>query len=228
MPRSKERLSPRRWPVSLRPQTGELLYSWVSRIAAVYQLTLAELLAPEEGPFAVDGLIQHASDDILQRLRQGTGLSLRALRRMTLSGARSLNQPAWWISAVPASGSPIPPLTELSRCFLQICPVCLRDDFRKGVAFVRLLWQSAAMTICPQHYMPLRIVCIARSSQGLPFCQYHSDGRFSFCCPPRADSALPAGERWEGRPPIAALRVLLAFERLLVECALPGCSVDPW
>ena len=36
-------------------------------------------------------------------------------------------------------------------------------------------------------------------------------------------------EGWaSGRPPAPAWRMLLAFERLLVERALPGRSVDPW
>ena len=39
---------------------------------------------------------------------------------------------------------------------------------------------------------------------------------------------LPGEEDWEDRPPAPALRMLLAFERLLVERALPGRSVDPW
>jgi hypothetical protein len=63
----------------------------------------------------------------------------------------------------------------------------------------------------------------------LLICERNPDGRFRFVCPRGSCCSAQEDGGWaRDRPSAQALNALLAFERLLVQQALPGRPVDPW
>jgi hypothetical protein len=72
----------RRWPVTFRPERGEILYSWLARTAGVYDLFPEELL-PEKRRFdAISLLVQEASSDVLKSLATSAGIPIKPLAKL--------------------------------------------------------------------------------------------------------------------------------------------------
>ncbi|MFI6757482.1 TniQ family protein [Rhodococcus coprophilus] len=77
-----------RWPIHPPPRHGESLSSWLYRIAAVYQLTVGELLEHDLGHRPVDADVLDLSPPagLLAELARRSGLDHDRLRRMSISG----------------------------------------------------------------------------------------------------------------------------------------------
>lgn len=204
---------PRRklWPVTFRPKNGEVLYSWIARIVAVYGISPSDLLPDAFGFQYPSSLVQSGDQRVLRTLAQSTGVSVKALTKRTVAGSSSRWPQDWWAGGTLPSS--------------QICPMCLADDLKSGdrVQFLRLRWQCAAMTICPKHLVPLLEACSQCRQIKWPICETTGFGRFRFVCD-------QCGSPQETTRPIPnasepALRLLLAFETQLIR-ALQGCSIQ--
>jgi hypothetical protein len=167
----------RRWPVSFRPQRGEILYSWLARTAGVYGLYPEELLPETRRIDAIPLLVYETSPDILRSLTASTGISSKAFAKRTLASAHPAWSSSWWIAE--AGNEATPPLPAL-----QICPRCLADDARtdNGGQFLRLGWLCCAVTICRKHLIPLQQACVHCHQIGWPICGRTVFRRFGFFC----------------------------------------------
>ncbi|GAA0969683.1 TniQ family protein [Actinocorallia libanotica] len=83
----------RRWPIHPRPRPGEALTSWLGRLAAVYRLSVGQLLQHNLGP--ASALLNGATADdldwdpplaLLEALAMRTGTESGELRLMTVGG----------------------------------------------------------------------------------------------------------------------------------------------
>lgn len=199
------------WPVTFRPRNGEVLYSWVARIAAVYGISPSELLPEASGFQYPSALVQSADQRVLRTLAQSTGVSVKALSKRTVAGSSRRWPPDWW------AGGTLPSP--------QLCPTCLAEDLKTcdRVQFLRLRWQCAAMTICPKHLVPLLEACSHCRQIKWPICEATGFGRFRFLCDECGSSqetTRPVPNASE--PP---LRLLVAFETQLIR-ALQGYSIQ--
>ena len=114
----------RRWPVSFRPQRGEILYSWLARTAGVDGLYPEELLPEKRRFHAISLLVYEASSDILRSLATSTGISRKALAKRTLAVAHPAWLSSWWIADASQGAT----RATLPLPALPICPLCLADD----------------------------------------------------------------------------------------------------
>lgn len=90
----------RRWPLHPQPRDWEGLETWVRRIAAAYGVSYDTFLRHalgRTGRGARD--LEHASEDTLQCLAEGTGVSLERLRGMRSAAimARMVESVAAWM-----------------------------------------------------------------------------------------------------------------------------------
>jgi hypothetical protein len=203
--------SRKRWPVTFRPKSGEVLYSWIARTAAVYGISPSDLLPEASGFHYPSALVQSGDQRVLKALTQSTGLSIKALTKRTVAGSSWRWPQDWW------AGGTLPSP--------QLCPTCLKEDLKSSdrAQFLRLRWQCAAMTICPKHLVPLLEACSQCRQIKWPVCQATAFGRFRFLCEECGspqETARPVPNASE-----PAVRLLLAFETQLIR-ALQGCSIQ--
>lgn len=83
----------RRWPAHPPPAPGEALTSWLGRLAAVYELSVDQLLRHNLGPasaqlnhLAADELDFDPPIEILRELAERTGLQVGELRLLVIAG----------------------------------------------------------------------------------------------------------------------------------------------
>ena len=209
-----------RWPVSFRPQRGEVLYSWLARCASVYGLSPAELLPERSQPFRrISLLVQQTSPEILKDLAISTGLSVPALAKRTLAGAYPTGPSSWWIGH-PAGETGFDRMQDAP---LQFCPRCLAD----GVPFLRLRWQWATMTICRKHAAPLQWACTHCHRICWPLCERTASARFHFYCGHCGHSQDRGGRLFEEKA-TRAVRLLIRFENQILRALTQGSVEASW
>jgi len=170
----------RRWPVSFRPQRGEILYSWLARTAGVDGLYPEQLLPEKRRFHAISLLVYEASSDILRSLATSTGISRKALAKRTLAVAHPAWLSSWWIADASQGAT----RATLPLPALPICPLCLADDAHtdNGIQFLRLGGLCCAVTICRKHLIPLQPACLPCHRSGWPICSRTDFRRFGFVC----------------------------------------------
>jgi hypothetical protein len=165
--------------VAFRPLRGEILYSWLARTAGIYDLAPGDLLAPEKDGL-LDVLVNGHGASAFKHLGVLTCMPKAALLRMTLRGIRP-KWPEHWCIAGPRLGST--PGDQLIP-YLQVCPECLTSDIKEesGTQFLRMRWQSAAVTICSKHRMPLQQTCVMCRHTDWPISSRIGVRRYGFVC----------------------------------------------
>ncbi|MGV1793694.1 TniQ family protein [Rhizobium sp. A37_96] len=137
-----------RWPVFVQPQPGELLSSWVHRLA------FANGIAPR--PFGrVLGFSAGMWSPSLDMNFQSDAVNI-------LSAHTNISQPQLFTMSL--KGSPLKrlllPLRDDGRrrssAWLQYCPQCLADDAHP---YFRRQWRLATRISCPHHRCGLRDRC---------------------------------------------------------------------
>lgn len=194
-------------PLAPPPLAGELLASWIGRLAALYGVppqylwnTLAGL--PASG-FAWDGAGVPWVEQI-GREAAAARLDPRTLAATTVEGMFP-GAPAGWLRPTRISISRIP-----------WCPACLREDQAQGrVPHLRRLWAAGCMAVCPRHLVPLTDVCPRCGCSAPPRFHWIGRGPVVACgrCHARLSGdgalALPAGDAGEPRigavPPAAVI-----------------------
>ena len=154
-----------RWPMSIMPAPGELLSSWLHRLAYAngipphYFGTL--LGAPGENWSA--RLDRALPDRILQFLREHTGIPVEDIAALTIAPDPLA------VLRLPLRASPqqsCAPRRQVT--WLQFCPACLTEDetpyFRRG-------WSLATRVSCFHHGCRLRDRCPSCGGGLAPFSQ---------------------------------------------------------
>jgi hypothetical protein len=200
----------RLWPVVVRPLQGELLYSWLARVAGVYDLEPIDLLRECSDSTCLDVLVNGSDLPSLRRLSARTRVRNAKLWKMTLQGNRAAWPERWRIGACHAFSSHVEPV-------LQVCPECLKADIacEGGAQFLRIRWQSAALTICSKHRTPLQQACVVCRYPSWPVSRRGLARQFRFLCT-RCGSPQDQNS-WGTEPPDdCSVNLLIRFERQIV------------
>ena len=154
-----------RWPVSIMPAPGELLSSWLHRLAYAngipphYFGTL--LGAPGENWSA--RLDRALPDRILQFLREHTGIPLENIAALTIAPDPLARL------RLPLRASPQQSCApRVQATWLQFCPACLAED---ETPYFRRDWSLATRVSCFHHGCRLRDRCPSCGGGLAPFSQ---------------------------------------------------------
>jgi hypothetical protein len=195
-------------PVTLRPLRGEILYSWLARMAGIYDLAPADLLPGAMSWNHLDLLVNGNGAELLARIGVLTRMQKSALLRMTLGGTRRKWPEKWCVAGPQTSWS-----TERLVPHLQVCSECLNSDTNgTGTQFLRKRWQSAALTICAVHLTPLQQACIACRHPDWPVCRRTGPRRYRFLCE-RCESPQDWNARATDADDRCAIGLLASFEQ---------------
>lgn len=159
---------PDRWPLHPGPIDGEALSSWLRRIAASYQMTVAELLEHGLGcdPNSERDLDLAPGTSLISALAHRTGADPGDLDQMTLAGwtpwlldslepdTSALETYARQFSVLLKPGKRSRHAAGPWRAWMpreplqRACPRCLDEPDRKGLL---LIWQLSLTLSCPDH-----------------------------------------------------------------------------
>lgn len=137
-----------RWPVFVRPQPGELLSSWVHRLAfanGIAPRSFGRVLGFSGGMWS-PSLDMNFQSDAVNILSAHTGISLPQLFTMSLKGS-------------PLKRLLLPLRDDGRRrgsAWLQFCPQCLADDAHP---YFRRQWRLSTRISCQHHRCGLRDRC---------------------------------------------------------------------
>jgi hypothetical protein len=204
-------------PVVLRPYGGELLYSWLERITALYRIPQCELFK-----FSVSlwDLCVAPSTTVLPLLVEMTRLSSDAVQQLTIS-ASGIAQ-SWWNIRQVTPDAFSPNMEYQYQPAVKFCRLCLwHDSISQGNEFLRTEWMLCVPTICPIHAVPMEDDCDHCHSQRFPIFMKTRRG-FRLVC---TDCSRPlAGPEFPHKATlIPELRILQAFE-----LALSGALNNRW
>ena len=145
------------WPVVFRPRAGEVLSSWILRIAGVYDMD-GPTLAIDHLGWPTDSLREidlTPPERTVEELAQVARLTKRAVERHTV---RSFN-PVWldgWVTLCPPAWNATDgSQSQQPGVLFNVCPACLHEDLAGGGQYIRMKWLCAATTICDKHLIPL-------------------------------------------------------------------------
>ena len=150
-------MSGRRLPVAPRPYRGELISSWLGRVACRYGLGAAGLVGAlaADGEGAPRGIpIDDATplrEDIVS-WAQACGVDPARLSRLTLARRRP-GRPRFWFSS---QGPPWAPTASRSP---PACCGCLSPIAPPGATSIAGGWMLAERCVCPAHRQLLRDRC---------------------------------------------------------------------
>jgi hypothetical protein len=136
-------------PLAPRPLPGEGVLSWVSRVAARYDLAGSELIAGLRGGDGVRSARMACLDwredpELEALLARATRLDRARIGAMRLVSEASVNPAVW------------------RRRGLAWCPDCVRADVaRHGETYGRAAWRLGCCVVCPLHRFFLVEVCTA-------------------------------------------------------------------
>lgn len=139
------------WPVRPKPLPGEVLSSWLSRIAAGNALSLQQFrnISLPRVPRQGADLDLIGDDGFLSAISAGAAVPADEVRSRSYAGdegtvysrARTGGCPEW---VVPLTGTE----DTLQRASIPFCPACLAAD---PVPYYRKAWRYAFAPICPTH-----------------------------------------------------------------------------
>jgi hypothetical protein len=159
-----------RWPLHPRPITGEVLSSWLGRIAASYEWPVEDLLVHYLGRTALpDAELDLAPPDaLLTLLSVRTGVAIERIRLMTVKGwqhaligrgkpgatlfSRYVKHYSVLLSPNRRDGRTLDdwcPWITMQRFVTPVgCPGCLASD---AIPYRRIHWCLALTASCPAH-----------------------------------------------------------------------------
>jgi hypothetical protein len=218
-------------PVTLRPYSGELLYSWLSRVAALYRVGMIDLLGPT---VPAQELCLEPSVSTLETLAAVMRLSAPEIRALCVCSDQ-ISQ-AWWNIRQITPDAFSPEMEYQFRPAIKFCRVCLWHDFTyEGNEFLRRQWMLCVPTICSIHGMPLEERCRTCLTLQLP--SFVKTGRgFRVTCS-NCGTFLAGSEISLGGAKIAEasqIKLLQRFEAVVYDAlnnrwnvGFPGASVGP-
>ena len=201
-------------PFAPRPINGELLSSWVRRLAAANGVAFPEICA--------------CVGDLLGSRKEATLFDYGAPKRWRLQIASMARIPERWVWALdlqqqfPAVGrewflhSPKQP----ERIFSGFCPECFYEQvMARQILHLKAEWAVALVTRCFKHHLPLQYCC--------PCCggdqPVHFSGETTVQC---LDCEADLTIRRFARTPVSAEPSITSFERVIAD-AFRGKVPDP-
>lgn len=171
------------WPIRYKPIPGELLSSWIVRLAHGHGMRVKSFcnlaLGAESRIMRVD-VDRFSPEWLLASLALHTGTRLEVIRRATLRIYEGTLYPEFhvagclpWVISVKLSKS------ARFGPGLQFCPYCLRTD---PIPYFRLHWRVALHTLCEQHQCllldrcPNCGACLFIQGVDTSLCHVESDG----------------------------------------------------
>jgi hypothetical protein len=184
-------------PLARPPLAGELLGSWVGRLAALCgvppQYLWNTLVGLPASGFAWDGAGVPRVEQI-GRVAAAARLERRALIATTVEGMFP-----------DATGGWLRP-TLISIVRIPWCPACLHEDqAHERAPHLRRLWAAGCTVVCPRHCMPLTNACPGCGCSAAPRFHWIGRGPVLACGRCRARfsengaSACPTGDAGETR-----------------------------
>ncbi len=140
------------WPIRYKPIPGELLSSWVVRLAHGHGMSLTSFcnlaLGADARVLTVD-IDRRSPQWLLESLALHTGTPLEAVRQTTLRFYEGTLYPEFHVGGIlPWVISIKLPRSARLGPGLQFCPYCLRTDPRP---YFRRCWRVALQTFCERH-----------------------------------------------------------------------------
>ena len=140
------------WPVRYKPIPGELLSSWIVRLAHGHGMSVMPFcnlaLRPAARVLTVD-IDRHGPESLLTSLAFHTGTHLEVVRQATLRAYERILYPQFhmggslrWVISINL------PRNSRFGPGLQFCPYCLKSD---PIPYFRLCWRVALQTFCERH-----------------------------------------------------------------------------
>ena len=148
---------PQHLPVCIQPLAGELLSSWLRRVADANATTLEELLAAvscADSNFSTEnrGFDYQLPEQIRHRLSAFCRIPAAKIAELEIRNA-FLGHPLEWFYARQTT----PYRPHLNPPF---CMLCLTEQLRSGRPLhVQAAWAVPVFTHCPSHLLPLRACC---------------------------------------------------------------------
>lgn|SRR3990167_6125261 len=147
-------------PIHPQPLPGEILSSWMVRLAFSNGFPLhtfySGLLGFKEALWNLD-IDRHPSEQLLNLLSLHTRQPVATLRDMTLCGYEGILFPELlthgdvrWLLPLGLYHR------NRKRAGMQYCPLCLRTDV---VPHYRLAWRIALVVVCPLHHCVMEGLC---------------------------------------------------------------------
>ncbi|CAJ0700979.1 TniQ family protein [Ralstonia sp. 22086] len=140
------------WPIRYKPIPGELLSSWIVRLAHGHGMGVMPFCNAALGPTALAltmDIDRRSPTPLLEALALHTGAHLESVHQATLRVYEGTLYPQFhvggflpWVIAIN-----LPRSARLGPG-LQFCPYCLRSD---PVPYFRLCWRVALQTFCERH-----------------------------------------------------------------------------
>ncbi len=183
-----ERLHVGLWPARCRPQDGELLSSWMARLAAAHGLPFTRFCKrtwPGRSIWQSD-LDLRADEKIISVIANKTGTDRRYVEATSLAGLKGWLIPNvgrtrytdWVLPAMLTQLTALNRGTTESRVYVrQYCSMCLASD---DLPYFRLEWRLAFVTMCARHGTELNDRCPDCGSPVVPSEAdplHHSDAR---------------------------------------------------
>lgn len=184
-----------RWPLHPIPAEGEALSSWLSRVAACYQMDVIDLLEYDLGHGQINDLDSEPPMPLLLTLTQRSGIELDQLRSMCFAGwtpwlldslddmiPSALETYAFQLSVLLPRRTRKTRSIKSWRAWLpdrpiqRACPCCIGDSNDHPIL---LMWKLPLMLSCPLHG------CWLEPYWGLP---WQFLGWCDAACAPRATS----------------------------------------
>lgn len=158
-----------RWPIRPRPENGELLSSWVNRLALANGMapghlheTLAHVAGPTDRQWAhgtpsrglAEYLSAHTGDDVDTILKMAAVPPASSVGRDDMHGVFAAAHPR----VVLRQRAPVDPDAQVTaeNAYMVYCPLCLADDedpwFRRN-------WRSRLAVGCTRHQVRLLHAC---------------------------------------------------------------------
>jgi hypothetical protein len=150
-------------PFAPRPVTGELISSWLLRVAAQNCTTLRELLtavplAYPKADVEVACLDYGLPSEFRAGLAQFCRVSAYAIRNLELQH-QFPSVPRWMFLSFPGNME-LASRVSGRRARYNFCLSCLNESFRENnPAVIRAVWSLASVTHCHRHYRPLISRC---------------------------------------------------------------------
>lgn len=196
------------WPVRPPLIDGELLSSWICRLAVangLVPLALHEILSAAAGPTGKGWMDRSPSSELADYMaRQADQPVERILRAAPLRPARLINRDDFVGRFVAASPKLVlrPNVTakdaeepERDAAYLAYCPQCLAEDEEP---FMRMEWRTRFATGCERHGIRLQHCCPHCRGQIKPHLAKHLEG-ICFCAHCAGDlrqvAAMPLSQR---------------------------------
>ncbi|WP_095159877.1 TniQ family protein [Pseudomonas sp. Irchel 3E13] len=210
-------------PIHPQPKQGEILSSWLVRLAFSNGFplhTFFNSLLGYKGAIWTRDIDRHPSEQFLQLVNEQTQQPLSVLRSMTLSAYEGtyfpelpLHGDVTWLLALGVYHR------DHKRAGVQYCPLCLKTD---STPYYRMLWRIASTVICPVHYCAMEDDCprchapvmFHRHGIGRHKIPYVEDLRHCYQCSLDLGGVSPRQPEWPDCHSLSFITTLIAHPEL--------------